>query len=51
MKAAVLKQLGILPIFTDFPEPVAISDEQILITVKAAALKNRERGQGEGCLF
>lgn len=39
MKAAVLKELGTTPVFTDFDDPVPENDEQQIIHVKAAPLK------------
>ncbi len=38
MKAAVLHQLGSVPEYEDFPDPIP-TQEQLLITVKAASIK------------
>jgi NADPH:quinone reductase-like Zn-dependent oxidoreductase len=43
MKAAVYIS-GETPKYGDFAEPIATSDDQVLITVKAAAVKNLDKG-------
>ncbi len=43
MKAAVLNKLGTQPIYSDFPEPVIQNDNQLIINVKAVALKNLDK--------
>lgn len=43
MKAAILKRLGTEPIYGDFKEPFSQDDEQVVIKVKAAALKNLDK--------
>lgn len=43
MKAAVLIQLGSSPVYVDFPDPIPQNDEQILIDIEAAALKNIDK--------
>ncbi len=48
MKAAVLHQLGKAPEYEDFPEPVLQNNEQLLITVKAASVKNLDKGRASG---
>ncbi|CAF0986122.1 unnamed protein product [Didymodactylos carnosus] len=48
MKAAVLHQLGTAPKYEDFPVPVAQHAGQILLTVKAASVKNLDRGRANG---
>lgn len=48
MKAAVLNQLGIAPVFAEFPDPVPASGEQLLITVKAASVKNLDKMRASG---
>jgi threonine dehydrogenase-like Zn-dependent dehydrogenase len=41
MRAAVLFQGAGMPSFTDnFPEPVANNEDQVIISVKAAAIKH-----------
>lgn len=48
MKAAVLHELGKAPKYEDFAEPVAQNTGQVLITVKAAAIKNLDKGRASG---
>lgn len=48
MKAAVMYQKGGLPQYTDFPEPIAQSDDEILVTVKAVAIKHFDKGVAAG---
>src|SRR5690554_3340412 len=48
MKAAVLEQLGTSPQYKDFPNPEVQSDEQLLIEVKAAAVKNLDKLRAGG---
>lgn len=48
MKAAVIFQKGGMPAYTDFPEPIAQNEEQLLITVKAAAIKHLDKSQASG---
>ncbi len=48
MKAAVLHQLGSLPECEDFPDPIPQNEEQLLITVKAASIKNLDKGRASG---
>ena len=43
MKAAVLKQLGELPVYGDFPDPIPQNADQLVLKVKAAALKNIDK--------
>jgi NADPH:quinone reductase-like Zn-dependent oxidoreductase len=43
MKAAVLNQLGTNPVYQDHPEPVPQNDEQIVMNLKAAAIKNIDK--------
>ena len=43
MKAAILNQLGSTPVYGDFPDPMPQNDEQILISMEAAALKNFDK--------
>lgn len=39
MKAAVLYELGTTPIYTDFPEPAPENDQQVIVSVQAAMIK------------
>ena len=43
MKAAVLNQLGEMPVYTDFPDPSPQNADQLILKVKAAALKNIDK--------
>jgi NADPH:quinone reductase-like Zn-dependent oxidoreductase len=43
MKAAVLNKLGSAPVYSDFPEPVPQSEEQVVMQVIAAALKHLDK--------
>jgi len=47
MKAAVLYQAGEIPQYADFAEPVPSEHEQ-LINVKAASIKNLDKGRAKG---
>jgi len=47
MKAAVLHQLGSVPEYEDFPDPNP-TQEQLLITVKAASIKNLDKARASG---
>jgi len=48
MKAAVLHQLGSAPRYEDFPDPKPANDEELLLTIKAASIKNLDRGRASG---
>jgi NADPH:quinone reductase-like Zn-dependent oxidoreductase len=48
MKAAVLTELGKPPIYKDFPDPVPQNDEQLILHIKAAAVKNIDRSRAAG---
>jgi NADPH:quinone reductase-like Zn-dependent oxidoreductase len=48
MKAAVIYQKGELPHYTDMPEPIAQNDDEILVTVKAVAIKHFDKGRAAG---
>lgn len=43
MKAAVLNKLDSVPFYIDFPDPVPQDETQIVMNVKAAALKNLDK--------
>lgn len=43
MKAAVLHQLGSLPVYEDFSTPIPQNDNQLTINVKASAVKNLDK--------
>jgi NADPH:quinone reductase-like Zn-dependent oxidoreductase len=48
MKAAVIYQKGEMPQYTELPEPVVKNDGEILISVKAAALKHFDKERASG---
>src|SRR5450755_519901 len=48
MKAAVLYQKGELPQYVDFPEPIPQNDSQVLVSVKAVAIKHFDKGRAAG---
>jgi NADPH:quinone reductase-like Zn-dependent oxidoreductase len=48
MKAAVMYQKGGLPQYTDFPEPVAQNEDEVLVTVKAVAIKHLDKSRASG---
>ncbi|MFA6702259.1 MAG: hypothetical protein WCR12_04470 [Dysgonamonadaceae bacterium] len=43
MKAAVLNELDSVPVYIDFFDPVPQDETQIVMNVKAAALKNLDK--------
>lgn len=51
MKAAILKEMGKAPVYGDFPDPVAESNEQVLISVKAAPIKQLDKAIAGGNHF
>lgn len=48
MKAAVMYQKEELPQYTDFPEPVVQNEDEILVTVKAVAIKHFDKASASG---
>lgn len=48
MKAAVMYQNGELPKYVDFPEPTIQHDDELLVTVKAVAIKHIDKGSASG---
>jgi NADPH:quinone reductase-like Zn-dependent oxidoreductase len=48
MKAAILHQLGTDPVYGDFPDPVPADDSQVLMTVKASAIKQLDKLKASG---
>ncbi len=48
MKAAVIYKAGAMPEYTDVDEPVVQNENELLITVKAAAIKHLDRGIARG---
>ncbi len=48
MKAAVIYQKGEIPQYIDFPEPVIQNDNELIITMKAAAIKHLDKSRSSG---
>lgn len=48
MKAAVIFKKGELPRYTDFPEPKTNAENEVLVTVKAVAIKHFDKGRAAG---
>lgn len=48
MKAAVMYQNEGLPQYVDFPEPITQNDDEVLVTVKAVAIKQLDRSKAAG---
>lgn len=48
MKAAVVFEKGSIPQYADFPEPETIQENEILISVKAASIKNLDKARAGG---
>ncbi len=48
MKAAVMYQKGSLPEYADFEEPAVHSEDELLVSVKAVAIKHFDRGRASG---
>lgn len=49
MKAIVMNQNGLTPIYReDFPEPIAGAENEILISIKAAAIKHLDKSKASG---
>jgi NADPH:quinone reductase-like Zn-dependent oxidoreductase len=48
MKAAVMYQTGELPQYIDFPEPTIENDDEIVVSVKAVAIKHFDKGRATG---
>ncbi len=48
MKAAVIFQKGDLPRYADFPEPIVNIDNELLVMVKAVAIKHFDKGKATG---
>ncbi|ANH82783.1 alcohol dehydrogenase [Niabella ginsenosidivorans] len=48
MKAAVLKKLGEAPVYEEFPDPVIANDQQEIITIKSASVKNLDKARAAG---
>ena len=50
MKAAILTKYGEAPVHQDFADPVPQNDEQILLNVKAASVKNIDKLRAGGTM-
>ena len=48
MKAAVLHKLGYAPVYDNYADPIPENDDQLLMTVKAASVKNLDKGRASG---
>jgi len=48
MKAAVMVQEDGLPQYTDFPEPIVQNKDELLVSVKAAAIKHVDKSRASG---
>jgi NADPH:quinone reductase-like Zn-dependent oxidoreductase len=48
MKAAVMYSKGEMPQYVDFPEPGVQSNDEVLVSVKAVALKHLDKGRAKG---
>jgi NADPH:quinone reductase-like Zn-dependent oxidoreductase len=48
MKAAVVFEKGSIPQYADFPEPETIQENEILVSVKAASIKNLDKARAGG---
>ncbi|GAB4016376.1 quinone oxidoreductase family protein [Spirosoma koreense] len=48
MKAAIMYQKGDGPRYAEVPSPVVTNEDEVMMTVKAAAIKHIDRGQASG---
>jgi NADPH:quinone reductase-like Zn-dependent oxidoreductase len=48
MKAAVMYSPGEMPRYVDFPDPVVQNDDEVLVWVKAVALKHLDKSRAKG---
>ncbi|MES1213871.1 MAG: zinc-binding alcohol dehydrogenase family protein [Bacteroidota bacterium] len=48
MKAAVIFQKGGMPQYADFPEPKISNDDELLVSVKASAIKHLDKSRASG---
>jgi NADPH:quinone reductase-like Zn-dependent oxidoreductase len=51
MKAAVLYNQGEMPQYVDFPDPDVQNDDEVLVSVKAVALKHFDKGRAKGAHY
>lgn len=48
MKAAIIKELGKTPVYSDYPDPVPANETELLMNVKAASVKNLDKLRASG---
>ncbi|AZB18938.1 zinc-binding alcohol dehydrogenase family protein [Chryseobacterium indologenes] len=48
MKAAVVFEKGSIPQYADFTEPEAIQEDEVMVSVKAASIKNLDKSRASG---
>ncbi|WP_162388041.1 quinone oxidoreductase family protein [Spirosoma endbachense] len=48
MKAAVIHQFGEIPRYEDFADPIPQTEDDLILTVKAASIKNIDKYQAKG---
>jgi NADPH:quinone reductase-like Zn-dependent oxidoreductase len=48
MKAAVMYSPGEKPQYVDFPDPIVKNDDEVLVSVKAVALKHLDKSRAKG---
>ncbi|WP_343632011.1 zinc-binding dehydrogenase [Fluviicola sp.] len=48
MKAAIIKELGQTPVYSDHPDPVPANETELLMNVKAASVKNLDKLRASG---
>jgi len=51
MKAAVLHQYGEAPKYGELPDPIPQNDNHLVMTMKAAAVKNLDKGRASGAHY
>jgi len=48
MKAAIITQLGTTPVYSDYPDPVPANENELLLKVEAASVKNLDKLRASG---
>lgn len=48
MKAAIMYQNRALPAYAEVPDPITTEDDELLVTVKAVAIKHYDKGRASG---
>ncbi len=48
MKAALIYELGNTPVYSDYPNPVPAQEDQLILKVKAASVKNLDKLRASG---